>query len=337
MKVSPSLYSSKLTPKETVRLIRNTISECVHIDVKDAENLDKVHRDISTIRKNSDLLIDMHLIDSNPELKTDQLKRISPDYLAIQYEDLQDPESYFDLISKLEDTSVGISITRATDFTKIDRFIQKSEYVLLMTTIPGESGGSFSDESLEWIQSFREKYPKKRIHVDGGVDHLVSEKIRDLNIDCVVSGSYLMNAESMIASVLKLKGAPLNKRLTKHMLPAEYIPTISFESSLLEALTSIEAGHRGFCFVENGDKWGILTDGDIRRYLISTPAFDSPLSHSINAMTNYKSFSIDHQSSVEKLLKKLIKEKLDKKLKFVVLTCYNEPIGILQLDKITRS
>jgi ribulose-phosphate 3-epimerase len=337
LKVSPSLYSSKLTPKKTVRLIRNTISECVHVDVKDVENLDKVHRDVNTIRDNSDLFVDMHLIDESPNLKIDQLKDISPDYLAIQYENMKHPEVYFDLISELKDTSVGISITRATDTSEIEEFIQKSDYVLLMTTIPGESGGSFNDDSLEWIRSFREKYPKKRIHVDGGVDDLVSEKIRDLNIDCVVSGSYLMNAESMIASVLKLKGAPSRKRLTKHMLPIEHIPATSSESSLLEALRSIEAGQRGFCLVTEANKWGILTDGDIRRYLINATLFDSPLSHAIGPMTNYHPFSIDHKSSVENLLRKLIQEKLDKKLKFVVLTCYNEPIGILQLNKITRS
>lgn len=337
MKVSPSLYSSRLTPKETVKLIRNTISECVHIDVKDVENLDKVRKDVNTVRNNSDLFVDMHLIDDHPNLKMDQLKDISPDYLAVQYENMKHPEVYFDLISELKDTSVGISITRATDMSKIGEFILKSEYVLLMTTVPGESGGSFNDDSLEWIRSFREKYPKKRIHVDGGVDDLVSEKIRDLNVDCVVSGSYLMNAESMIASVLKLKGAPLNKRLTKHMLPVEHVPTISCESSLLEALASIESGQRGFCFVTDSRQWGILTDGDIRRYLIDKTPFDSPLSHAIGSMTNYYPFSIDHKSSVENLLRKLIQEKLDKKLKFVVLTCYNEPIGILQLNKITRS
>jgi len=337
LKVSPSLYSSKLTTKETVHLIRNTISECVHIDVKDVENLDKVHEDVNIIRDNSDLFIDMHLIDENPNLKIDQLNEISPDYLAIQYENMKNPEVYFSLISQLKDTSVGISITRSTDISEVEEFIRKSEYVLLMTTIPGESGGSFDDDSLEWIKLFRKKYPKKRIHVDGGVDDLVSEKIRCLNIDCVVSGSYLMKAESMIASVLKIKGAPSNKRLTKHMLPIEHIPTISYESSLLEALSSIEEGQRGFCFVAEDSKWGILTDGDIRRYLINTTLFDSPLSHSIGPMTNYNPFSIDHKSSVENLLRKLIQEKLDKKLKFVVLTCYNEPIGILQLNKITRS
>lgn len=337
MKVSPSLYSSKLSTLETVKSIRNTISEYIHIDVKGVEKLQQVAEDVKVIRDNSDLFIDVHFIEQKPELCIQELKSISPDFLAIQYEDLADPESFFSLVEGLRDTSVGIAITRKTDFAEVSKHIEESEYVLLMTTIPGESGGSFNDESLRWIESFRKAYPNKRVHVDGGVDDLVSLKIKHLNIDCVVSGSYLMKAESMIASVLKLKGVSLEKRLTRHMLPIANIPMIDASTPLLECLSEIEAGQRGFCFVRNKQKWGILTDGDIRRALIDTTTPAHILDKPINKMVNYNPFSIDHELGVENLLCQLIQQKFDKKLKFIVLTCYNEPIGILDLNKIPRS
>ena len=65
MKVSPSLYSSKLPTLETVNLVRNTLSEYIHIDVKDVPNLDRVAHDIKIVRDRSDLFIDIHLIDKN--------------------------------------------------------------------------------------------------------------------------------------------------------------------------------------------------------------------------------------------------------------------------------
>ena len=50
MKVSPSLYSSKLPTLETINLVRNTLSEYIHIDVKDVPNLDRVAHDIKIVR-----------------------------------------------------------------------------------------------------------------------------------------------------------------------------------------------------------------------------------------------------------------------------------------------
>jgi len=337
MKVSPSLYSSKLPTLETVNLVRNTLSEYIHIDVKDVPNLDRVAHDIKIVRDRSDLFIDIHLIDSKPESKIEQLLKISPDFLAIQFEDMNNPESFFSMVEKLKDTNVGISITRKTPFSDVDRFIKKAQYVLLMTTIPGESGGVFDDNCLKWIESFRNRYPDKRVHVDGGVDDLVSKKIRNLNISCVVSGSYLMKAESMIASVMKIKGIPTEERLTKYMLPVDHIPVVESSCTLLESLSEISKGLRGFCIVRDKDSWGILTDGDIRRALIKTSVPAHILKTPVKKIVNYKPFSIDHQETVEMLLLKLIQEKFDKKLKFVVLTCYNEPVGILDFSKLSRS
>ena len=337
MKVSPSLYSSKLPTLETINLVRNTLSEFIHIDIKDVQNLDKVEEDVKVIRDRSDLFVDMHLIDKDPISKKKQLLKISPDFLAIQYEDMSTPESFFELVEDLQDTNVGISITRKTQFSDVDRFIKRAAYVLLMTTIPGESGGVFDDSCLRWIESFRNRYPNKRIHVDGGVDDLVSNKIRKLNISCVVSGSYLMKAESMIASVMKLKGISTNERLTKYMLPITHIPVVVPSNTLLESLTEINKGSRGFCIVRDKNSWGILTDGDIRRALIETSIPAHILKTPIKKIVNYKPFSIDHHDTADKLLLKLIQEKFDKKLKFVVLTCYNEPVGILDFNRLSRS
>ena len=331
MKVSPSLYSSSLTIEETVSQIRNTLSEYIHIDIKNSKNLDKVEKDVKIIRDNCDLLVDVHLIDKKPLEKLDQIKRISPDLIAIQYEDLENPSDFYEIRKAIPRT--GIAITKSTDFEKIRDIIDSSSYVLLMTTTPGESGGSFSQENLDWIKKFKVCFPEKKVHVDGGVDDIVSDKIRDLNIDCIVSGSYLMRASSMIASVLKLKGIKSSSKLEETMISLDHIPKISSKESILEALLAIEKSQRGFCFVESEDSWGIVTDGDVRRFLISNK-MKVNLKEDISLLTNFSPFSIDSKKTIENLLCKLAKEKFDKKLKFIVLTCYNSPVGIQTVERI---
>lgn len=334
MKVSPSLYSSKKPVLETVKSIRNTLAEYVHVDVKGSNLLGKVEKDVKIIRDNSDLYVDVHFIEKNPIDCLDTLKRISPDFLAIQYEEMENPSDFYKLSDSLK--CVGLSITKKTDFELVKDLIEASSYVLLMTTTPGESGGSFTPENIQWIESFNKRFPGKKVHVDGGIDDIVSEKIRGLDISCVISGSYLMKAKSMTASVLKLKGVKSKTKLQNICTKIENIPSLPIDSSVLEALSAIEKGQRGFCFITGDEKWGIITDGDVRRHLIESKDKSVDLSCTVEKIVNTNPFQIDVNENVEGMLCKLTKEKFDKKLKFVVLVSYNKPVGIVNVEKVLR-
>ena len=334
MKVSPSLYSSSSGTDETVKVIRNTVAEYIHIDIKDCSNLKSVKKDIEIIRKNSDLSVDIHLIEPHPAKYIDEIKVLSPDFLAVQYEDLVDVQDFY----KLKDCllRVGIAIIMKVDFEEVSELVRDSNYVLLMTTTPGESGGSFTDESIQWIESFIERFPGKKVHVDGGVNDIVAEKIRKLKIDCVVSGSYLMKSPSMVASVLKLKGVDASEKLKNHMISADYIPVVRENDSVFDCMKAIECGQRGFCFVFGENKWGIVTDGDIRRFLVSKNPKRNSLGKKAKELTNFKPYKLSVEQDIEGLLKFLIEENIEKKLKFIVLVEYNKPVGIFNMEKITK-
>ena len=141
----------------------------------------------------------------------------------------------------------------------------------------------------------------------------------------------------MIASVLKLKGIDGSAKLRRYMTKIDYIPSVSANSSILEALKSIEVSQRGFCLVDDKEAWGILTDGDIRRYVIKNQEKDLSLSDDIKGIVNYSPFHIDVNYNVENLLCKLVEENFYKRLNFAVLTEYNKPVGILVLSKIYGS
>ena len=332
MKVSPSIYSSNLTVLDTVKQIRNTIVEYIHVDINDSKDLKIVKNDVGVIRMNCDLLVDVHLITEFPSTKLKELKEIAPDLIAVQYENLNSDQEFYSIRKSF--SRVGISITKQTDFEKADSLIKDSDYVLLMTTVPGESGKSFDKESLDWIKSFKKSYPLKKVHVDGGIDNIVSDKLRSLKIDCIVSGSYLMRSTSMVASVLKLKGIKPKTSLRRYMTKIDYIPFLNPNSNIIDAFSSIELSQRGFCIIEDGLKWGIITDGDIRRYIIASQQKDLKLSDSIQDIVNYSPFCMDVNSNVESLLRELIEKNFYKRLNFVVLTEYNKPVGILVLNKM---
>ena len=335
MKVSPSLYSSNSDALQTITLVKNTLAEYIHIDIKNIfkEKIDNVKKDVSMIRKNSELKIDMHVIDKSPELWEKDIIDLNPDYIAFQYENIESMDRFLIFKEKIKKLCfVGIAITPKTNFNQIENIIKQFDYVLLMTTIPGESGGKFNGESLKWIKSFKNLYPSIRVHVDGGVNKQVADKLKSINIDVLVSGSYIMSAKSMISSVLALKGLDDNTLVKKYMLDSKYVPTIKKNMTILEALSVIEKSQRGFCFVGfQPNTWGIVTDGDIRRFYISK---NKILNRSVKECANFDPFTINVNCTLKDLNEKIISAKFNKKLKFVIVTNYNKPVGIIDLKKI---
>ena len=207
MKVAPSIYSSQLDLLTTVDIISKTTADYIHVDC--LKNVDEVVRDMKKLKDNCNLPIDMHLIHPSPKGILEELSIIGPDFLAIQYEDMLEPNDFFDI--KLDFCEIGIAFTQKTSFAKVKDFVKHADYALLMTTIPGMTGLKFTSKSVEWIKKFKKLFPNKKIHIDGGVDQRVSDMLRPLDIHCIVSGSYLMNASSMSKSILNLKGGNLDQ------------------------------------------------------------------------------------------------------------------------------
>jgi len=331
MKVSPSLYSSNLEIVKTVKLIRNTISDYIHIDCN--KHIDEIISDIHIIRKNCDLPIDLHVIDSNPKSQISKLKTINPDFIAFQYENLTNDSDFFDIASEFP--NVGIAITKKTKFEKVRNHIEASDYVLLMTTIPGKTGVKFNKSSLQWIKDFKTRFPYKRVHVDGGVDNEVALKLRSLGIDCIVSGSYLMKSKSMLASVLLLKGIKKEIKAKDFMINIELLPKVKLKSTIFDVYKAIEQGQRGFCFFNNENSWGILTDGDIRRYFINNRHRSINMCDiSIKDMVNYNPLTIDKNKTIEEVLLKIKNKNFSRKLEFIIVTENSKPVGILTSKSI---
>jgi CBS domain-containing protein len=142
-----------------------------------------------------------------------------------------------------------------------------------MTTTPGKSGGVFNKENFKKIRDFKNKYPGKRIHVDGGVTGEVAFVLRNMGVNSVVSGSYLVNAEGAIGRALhQLRSDNISShtRISDFMLTKEELPVVSSSAPFLEVLQSIEKYNLGFTTVTDntGKMLGIISNADVRRGLI---------------------------------------------------------------------
>ena len=97
------------------------------------------------------------------------------------------------VINPIKQTQYGLAITSNTSIDSFERYKKTCDFVLLMTTTPGESGGKFNKINFRKIREFRNVYSSKTIHVDGGVNDEIAFILRILGVSSVVSGSYLVN------------------------------------------------------------------------------------------------------------------------------------------------
>lgn len=270
MKISASLYSR---PDKSVDILAQELDELLvdyfHIDCLDEP---KVFQDIQQIRQVSKTPIDLHLICDSPESYIDLIEAHQVEWVCHQYEQLKHPSQ----IKPTQDFQQGLALVSETPIEVFEAFEESCSFVLFMATTPGKSGGAFDANTFQKIQAFRQRFPGIRIHVDGGVNAEVSFILRNMGVSTVISGSYLLQGNSMAASMLRLKTERSESayRVQDFMIPLSSTPLLDRESgSMLEALHIIESYKHGLVIIQDrhGHLKGLITNADIRRGLLKHP------------------------------------------------------------------
>lgn len=267
MKISASIYSNKHRDlKDIVADLDAHGTDFFHIDCNDDP---AVFDDIARIREVSNTPIDLHIITPTPSRYYELLASQPVDAVCFQYEDLQEALSIPANIA----AKTGLAISSNTEIDVFSPYAEQLDFILIMATTPGQSGGTFDKHNFRKIRQFRQRFPKTRIHVDGGVNHEVSFILRNMGVYAAVSGSYLMNSDSIGAAMLNLKTHDVGS----HYLVGDFMRQLD-ETPLLKPdqlsvrniLQSIEDYNLGFTLLvdEQGVLQGMVTNADVRRGLL---------------------------------------------------------------------
>jgi len=300
MKISASVYSSKSQSlPEIIKDLDVHGADLFHIDCNDDMS---VFDDIAEIKQLSKTPVDLHIISSEPEKFFSKAAELNVDYVTFQYENLKQKLTVpVSITAKL-----GLAITSETDISVFEDYAEKFDFILFMTTTPGQSGGVFDKSNFKKIRQFRQKFPDKRIHVDGGVNGEVSFILRNMGVYASVSGSYLMTSESMGAAMLNLKTHEVDShfQVKDFMRTADELPLLKLKDrSVTGILQSIEDYDVGFTILidENGKLDGIVTNADVRKGLLKHT--DNLNDVSVEDITNTNPVKANENFSVMELLR----------------------------------
>jgi pentose-5-phosphate-3-epimerase len=303
MKISASIYSDKSRSlKEVILDLVAHQVELLHVDCNDDLG---VFEDIAQIRTWCNLPIDLHIITEHPSKYFPFLEKCPVEYLTFQVEDLKEPLEIPAFISGKK----GLAIITPTPISAFDLYAD-FDFILIMATIPGQSGGKFDRQNFAKIRQFRAKYPSKSIHVDGGVNGEVSFILRNMGVSSAVSGSYLFNGPSIGHALMNLTKREIESTFTMgdFMIPLDEAPTFDVSNcttrSILEA---VEFGQMGFALALGAENalTGLVSSADIRKTFLKN--LDQPTHIEASAFINRQPLCIQETATVVDLLQLLKK------------------------------
>ena len=266
MKISASIYSDKKRSlKEVIHDLMDHKVDLLHVDCNDDLS---VFDDISQIRTWCKIPIDLHIITESPSKYYDLLRKNPVEYLTFQYENLKEPLNIPSDISGKR----GLAVVTPTSIDAFDAY-SDFDFILIMATIPGQSGGFFDKINFSKIRQFRAKYPNKSIHVDGGVNGEVSFILRNMGVSSSVSGSYLFSGPSIGHALMNLTNRDIESSycVEDFMIPLEESPKDFIETCTTKSiLQAVENGNVGFTLIlsQKNELKGLVSSADIRKAVL---------------------------------------------------------------------
>ncbi len=331
MKISASIYSDKKRPLKDVilDLVAHQV-DLLHVDCNDDIS---VFEDIKLIRTWCDLPIDLHIITPYPSKYIDLLRENPVEYVTFQYEDLKEK---IELPSNFTGKK-GLAVITPTDVAVFKEY-ENFDFILVMATIPGQSGGVFDTYNFSKIRKFKKLYPAKSVHVDGGVNGEVSFILRNMGVSSSVSGSYLFNGPSIGHALMNLTKRNVESQFVVRdfMIPLDESPVIhEHKLSFKHVLETIEHGKLGFALVvkETNEYVGLISNADVRKALLHSIHDLSNLD--VYKMINTASVGIQETATVNEMLQ-LIKKYAFPITYLPVLNEANNAVGIVTFVNLIR-
>ncbi|MGF1639086.1 MAG: CBS domain-containing protein [Cyclobacteriaceae bacterium] len=299
MKISASLYSNKdRSIEELVRDLDQHRVDTFHIDCNDEM---AVFDDIKKIREISKTPIDLHIISSEPEKYYDLINEYQIEYVQFQFENIQRPLK----VPENGITHYGLSIMSDTPIEVFETYKDRFQFILLMTTVPGLSGGKFRKDNFRKIRKFRNTFPGKHIYVDGGVNDEVSFILRYMGVHSVVSGSYLVNHQSIGAAMinLRIESTKSEYQIKDFMIDFEDLPVLDYaQASFAQVLNTIDKYKLGFAFFTGADGkfMGLASNADVRKGLLKN--LDDLNKTSLGDIVNNSPATISQEATITQML-----------------------------------
>ncbi len=212
VKIAPSILSADFTKLgEDVKSISS--ADYIHFDVMDGVFVPNISIGIpvlESLRKSTDMIIDVHLMITEPVKYVKRFADAGADIVVfhVEADTPQNIERAIGIV-RSEGKKVGLSVKPGSSPRMIDPYIDLLDLVLVMTVEPGFGGQKFMADMMPKVSYYRSVIDARgldcEVEVDGGVNPETAKLCIAAGADVLVAGSDVFKAPDRASRIAQLR------------------------------------------------------------------------------------------------------------------------------------
>ena len=195
--LAPSILSADFNRLgEQIQRVEKAECRWRHIDIMDGMFVPSISFGmpvVKSIRKESSLYFDVHMMVKDPERYVEEFQSCGADMITVHAEACRD---LAETVKKIHETGAdaGVAVNPDTPLSAVTDVMDQVEMILIMSVYPGFGGQKYIPESTERIRTLRRMLDEKglehvHIQVDGGINRATIDEVLAAGANIIVAGS----------------------------------------------------------------------------------------------------------------------------------------------------
>lgn len=212
VEIAPSILAADFaTLGDAIRAVERGGARILHVDVMDGHFVPNISIGVpvvASLRKATQLTLDVHLMIESPERYIDAFAEAGADMISVHQEATPHLHRAVHAI-KEHGRKAGVVVNPGTPVSTLTEVLPEVDYVLVMSVNPGFGGQSFIPGAIDKIAQLRQMrsgYTRGfRIEVDGGIGPDTVASVVRAGAEILVAGTSVFRSSDPAAAVRELQ------------------------------------------------------------------------------------------------------------------------------------